>query len=117
LKEFGIESTEVHILLAAFKEEGKIECYVKNRTDKSYKLFRTYEICSKSGILGPKNKQGDKQSQKEILNAKIERLNFLIAEIEPWKDEAPEGKPSNQSILDNHIAERDTYAQLLSQLG
>lgn len=61
LKEFGIESTEVQILLAAFKEEGKLECYVKNRTDKSYKLFRTYEICSKSGILGPKNKQGDEQ--------------------------------------------------------
>lgn len=55
--------------------------------------------------------------QKEILNTKIERLNFLIDEIEPWKDEAPEGKPSNQSILDNHIAERNAYAQLLSQLG
>lgn len=55
--------------------------------------------------------------QKEILNDKIERLNFLISEIEPWKNEAPEGKPSNQSILDNHIAERDTYVQLLSQLG
>jgi hypothetical protein len=54
--------------------------------------------------------------QKEILNAKIERLNFLITEIEPWKDVAPEEKPSNQSILDNHIAERDTYIQLLSEL-
>jgi hypothetical protein len=54
--------------------------------------------------------------QKEILNAKIERLSFLIAEIEPWKDEAPEGKPSNQSILDNHIIEKNTYIQVLSQL-
>lgn len=54
--------------------------------------------------------------QKEILNAKIERLTFLIAEIEPWKDEAPEGKPSNQSILDNHIIEKNTYIQVLSQL-
>jgi hypothetical protein len=54
--------------------------------------------------------------QKEILNAKIERLNFLIAEIEPWKDEAPEGKPSNQSILDNHIIEKNTYIQVLSEL-
>lgn len=54
--------------------------------------------------------------QKEILNAKIERLTFLIAEIEPWKDVAPEGKPSNQSILDNHIIEKNTYIQVLSQL-
>lgn len=54
--------------------------------------------------------------QKEILNAKIERLNFLIAEIEPWKDEAPEGKPSNQSILNNHIIEKNTYIQVLSEL-
>jgi hypothetical protein len=54
--------------------------------------------------------------QKEILNGKIERLNFLITEIEPWKDVAPDEKPSNQSILDKHIAERDTYIQLLSEL-
>ena len=54
--------------------------------------------------------------QKEILNVKIERLNFLIAEIEPWKDEAPEGKPSNQSILNNHIIEKNTYIQVLSEL-
>jgi hypothetical protein len=54
--------------------------------------------------------------QKEILNAKIERLNFLIAEIEPWKDEAPEGKPSNQSILNNHVIEKNTYIQVLSEL-
>ena len=54
--------------------------------------------------------------QKEILNGKIERLSFLIAEIEPWKDEAPEEKPSNQSILDNHIIEKNTYVQILSQL-
>jgi hypothetical protein len=52
----------------------------------------------------------------EILNGKIERLNFLISEIEPFKEEAPEGKPSNQSILDNHISERNTYSQLLAEL-
>jgi len=61
LKEFGIQCTEVQILFTAFKEEGKLICYVKNKSDKSYKLFKTYEICSKSGILGPKTKQGDEQ--------------------------------------------------------
>lgn len=55
--------------------------------------------------------------QREILNAKIDRLNFLIAEIEPWKDESPEGKPSNQSILDNHMSELQTYTQILAELG
>lgn len=61
LKNHGIESEEVQILLTAFKEEGKLECYVKNKSDKSYTLFETYSICSKSGILGPKLQQGDEQ--------------------------------------------------------
>ena len=58
----------------------------------------------------------DTNNKAEILNGKIERLNFLISEIEPFKDEIPEGKPSNQSILDNHISERNTYNQLLAEL-
>jgi hypothetical protein len=49
----------------------------------------------------------DINEQREILNAKIDRLNFLIAEIEPWKNEAP----------DNHISELQTYTQILAELG
>lgn len=56
------------------------------------------------------------EDKKEILNGKIERLNFLISEIEPFKEEAPEGKISNQLILDNHISEKNTYTQLLAEL-
>lgn len=52
----------------------------------------------------------------EILNGKIERLNFLISEIEPFKEESPEGKPSNQSILDDHISKKNIYSQLLAEL-
>jgi len=58
----------------------------------------------------------DTSKKIEVLNGKIERLNFLISEIEPFKEEAPEGKPSNQSILDNYISERNTYSQLLAEL-
>ena len=57
-----------------------------------------------------------KEDKKEILNGKIDRLVFLIDEIEPFKDLAPEGKPSNQSILDEYLSKKNTYSQLLAEL-
>ncbi|RAV99400.1 L,D-transpeptidase family protein [Pseudochryseolinea flava] len=48
------------IFMRAFKQEEKLEVWVKyNNT--AYTLLHTYEICSSSGVLGPKRKEGDAQ--------------------------------------------------------
>lgn len=58
-KEVNAESFEVFI--RAFKQEEKLELWVKSKGTKTFKLFRTYDICESSGVLGPKRKQGDGQ--------------------------------------------------------
>ena len=43
-----------------FKEERELEVWL--RKSERFELFRTYEICNFSGDLGPKLKEGDRQS-------------------------------------------------------
>jgi murein L,D-transpeptidase YafK len=49
------------LLVRAYKMEKKLEVWIKNKPDKVYKLFRTYDICATSGTPGPKRKEGDGQ--------------------------------------------------------
>ncbi|MFC4196916.1 murein L,D-transpeptidase family protein [Pedobacter jamesrossensis] len=50
------------MLVNAYKAEGKLEIWLKNNSDKKYKLFRTYDFCAHSGKLGPKVIEGDGQT-------------------------------------------------------
>jgi murein L,D-transpeptidase YafK len=45
----------------AYKATDEFELYVKKKSSDTYQLFKNYEICSKSGSLGPKRRQGDRQ--------------------------------------------------------
>jgi murein L,D-transpeptidase YafK len=49
------------IFIRIFKEESELEVW-KQRADGRFYHFKTYPICSWSGDLGPKLKQGDKQA-------------------------------------------------------
>ncbi|NTE03069.1 L,D-transpeptidase family protein [Agrobacterium tumefaciens] len=50
------------MIINAYKAEGKLEIWLKGKSDKAYSLFRTYDFCAHSGILGPKVMEGDKQT-------------------------------------------------------
>lgn len=49
------------MLVRIFKEESVLEVWKKTSAG-TYRLFKTYEICAYSGDLGPKFKEGDRQS-------------------------------------------------------
>ncbi len=49
------------LLLRVFKQEKKLEAWIKNNNQQSYTLLKTYDICASSGTLGPKRKEGDGQ--------------------------------------------------------
>ena len=49
------------VFLRAFKEEGQVELWVRNRETKKYDLFRTWEVAAQSGKPGPKLAEGDSQ--------------------------------------------------------
>ena len=56
-----IDINNFDIYLRAFKYESQLELYVKNKDDKAFQLLKTIPVCAKSGVLGPKRRQGDGQ--------------------------------------------------------
>lgn len=69
----GMDKSNYHLLLVAFKEEKELQLYVKKNTDDSYTWLKTYPICASSGSLGPKEKQGDGQVPEGFYH--IDRFN------------------------------------------
>jgi murein L,D-transpeptidase YafK len=70
----GIKSSEaVQLYLRAFKEESIIELWAKNSSAKTFQLVDSFEICSMSGSIGPKRKQGDRQVPEGFYH--IDRFN------------------------------------------
>jgi murein L,D-transpeptidase YafK len=57
----AIDIHSMELLLVAYKQEDKLDVYAKNKTSKQYTKITSYQICAKSGSLGPKRKQGDEQ--------------------------------------------------------
>jgi murein L,D-transpeptidase YafK len=60
LKAMG-SSPEQAMLVRIFKQEKTLEVWKRTNAG-DFKLFKTYEICAFSGNLGPKIKEGDRQS-------------------------------------------------------
>ncbi len=63
------------MLIRVFKSEMKLELWVQSSYSDKYKLFKSYNICQKSGLLGPKQKEGDKQTPEGFYDVTPERLN------------------------------------------
>lgn len=61
------------ILLRIFKVPALLEVWVKKGNQ--YVLFKTYNICQFSGKLGPKLKNGDRQSPEGFYNVPASALN------------------------------------------
>lgn len=59
--ESSIKKEGFNLFLRAFKKEMKLEVWVKEKDKHAYVLLHTYTICSSSGTLGPKRKEGDLQ--------------------------------------------------------
>jgi murein L,D-transpeptidase YafK len=73
LIENGINLNELNILIIAFKAEAKFDLYAKKQTEATYKKITSYDICSGSGLLGPKRKLGDSQVPEGFYH--IDRFN------------------------------------------
>ena len=61
------------IFMRIFKLEGELELWMRNET--GFVLFATYPICRWSGRLGPKLKEGDRQSPEGIYTVRQNQLN------------------------------------------
>ena len=61
------------IFMRVFKLEGQMELWMKGK--EGFKLFATYPICRWSGRLGPKLKEGDRQSPEGFYVVHKSQLN------------------------------------------
>lgn len=58
---FNLQKSALNILFVAYKNDDKLELYAKSTSDSSYQLIKDFTICTRSGTLGPKKAEGDKQ--------------------------------------------------------
>ena len=56
-----------------FKKEKKLEIWL--RQGLSFTFFKSYNICYNSGVLGPKLREGDKQSPEGFYTVGADQLN------------------------------------------
>lgn len=61
------------IFIRIFKESNELELWIQG--EEKYTLFKTYEICSYSGELGPKQQEGDRQSPEGFYYVQSSQLN------------------------------------------
>ena len=73
LKAKNINKSTLQIKISAFKAEGVLEIWAKSDFQSTYILLQEFNICAKSGSLGPKLKQGDGQVPEGIYY--IDRFN------------------------------------------
>ena len=64
----GINKDNFEMYIRIFKYDKIVEVWLKSKEKKEFKLFKTYTICSSSGTLGPKRKQGDGQVPEGFYN-------------------------------------------------
>ncbi|SFD51761.1 L,D-transpeptidase catalytic domain [Chitinophaga sp. CF118] len=63
-KEFekkGLTYPAKYIFLRSFKLDSELEIWVKNKASDTFRLFKSYRVCTLSGKMGPKRKEGDMQ--------------------------------------------------------
>jgi len=69
----GLKSTNLNILIVAYKSEAVLDIYAKAQDAESYKKLVSYPICAASGGPGPKRRQGDGQVPEGFY--RIDRFN------------------------------------------
>jgi murein L,D-transpeptidase YafK len=69
------------LFLRGFKKEQVLEVWVKEKGKEEFVLLHTYEICTTSGMLGPKRKEGDLQIPEGVyhINHFNPQSNFYLS--------------------------------------
>jgi murein L,D-transpeptidase YafK len=73
LKDHLISIDNLKLLIIAYKDNDLVDIYAKTVKLGTYKKIRSYEVCSRSGQLGPKRQQGDGQVPEGFYH--IDRFN------------------------------------------
>lgn len=69
------------VFFRVFKNESKFEVWAMHPKTEKFKLVKTYAICHKSGVVGPKREEGDRQVPEGFYNIKVfnPQSNFFLS--------------------------------------
>lgn len=73
LKKVGLELGDP-VFMRIFKQEKTLELWLRHGQNR-FNLFRSYPICTYSGELGPKTRQGDGQAPEGFYEVGLDQLN------------------------------------------
>lgn len=114
LRNMGSSPSE-GMVVRIFKEEQVLEVWKRTGTG-TYKLFKTYEICAYSGDLGPKFKEGDRQSPEGFYTITPglmhPRSNYYLAFNTgfPNKFDRAHGRTGSDLMVHGDCSSRGCYA-------
>lgn len=63
------------VFMRIFKESRELEVWLQQEADGRWRLFRSYPICNYSGGLGPKLREGDRQSPEGLYQVRLSQLH------------------------------------------
>jgi murein L,D-transpeptidase YafK len=69
------------LFLRAFKQEEKLEIWIKEKNKSAFSLLHVYDFCTSSGTLGPKRGEGDLQIPEGVyyINHFNPQSNFYLS--------------------------------------
>jgi murein L,D-transpeptidase YafK len=103
------------MIIRIFKESSELEVW-KRTAAGGYKLFKTYQICAWSGELGPKIKEGDRQSPEGFYNITPALLNpnsnyYLSFDTGfPNKFDSAHGRTGSNLMIHGDCSSRGCYS-------
>ena len=65
------------VFVRIFKEESELELWLFDETSQAFVLFATYPICHWTGTLGPKIKEGDRQSPEGFYTVRWQQTRLV----------------------------------------
>ena len=63
------------VFIRIFKKPGILQLWLRDSQTGIYALYKTYPICTFSGRLGPKLREGDKQAPEGFYNVTADQMN------------------------------------------
>lgn len=110
------------MMVRIYKQEGELEVW-KQVASGEYRKFKTYEICTFSGELGPKIREGDRQSPEGFYNISPGLMNprsnyYLAFNLGfPNKFDRAFGRTGSNLMVHGDCSSRGCYAMTDDQIS
>lgn len=110
------------MMIRLFKQESVLEVWKETKSGR-YALFETYEICAWSGELGPKFKEGDRQSPEGFYSISPGLMNpksnyYLAVNTGfPNKFDRVHGRTGSNLMIHGDCSSRGCYAMTDEQIA